>query len=92
MDKELNSPEYYCRVCGLKYSEPTWFDQETPSHEICVCCGVQFGYEDTNLAGVQAYRNNWINNGARWFSAHHRFKMENWDLESQLLQIPEKWG
>lgn len=87
----MKSSEYHCRVCGYKYQDPTWFEDETPSHDICVCCGVQFGYEDTQQEAVREYRNNWMQNGAKWFSANHRFKLNSWDLELQLLQIPNKW-
>lgn len=54
----------YCRVCGLKYEEPPWgFDGKTPSFEICQCCGVEFGYEDATVVGVNRYRKKWISSG-----------------------------
>ena len=78
-------------MCGYEYSiqNPTWYDDETPSHDICICCGVQFGYEDDNYSGVVAYRTRWVNDGAKWFSAGR--KPKDWNLESQLVNIPDKW-
>ena len=87
-----NKPEnIFCRVCGYEYSieSPTWEDDETPSHNICICCGVQFGYEDDIYKGVIEYRNKWIKEGAKWFSPNR--KPEDWDLEVQLKQIPNRW-
>lgn len=81
----------YCRICGYKYSidSPTWYDDETPSHDICICCGVQFGYEDDTYQGVVEYRNYWIKNGSKWFIK--KYMPENWDLQTQLNNIPDKW-
>ncbi len=35
-----------CPVCGYKLDFAPWRD-EAASHEICPCCGIQFGYHDT---------------------------------------------
>ncbi|MBL7719068.1 MAG: hypothetical protein JNL72_09560 [Flavipsychrobacter sp.] len=80
-----------CRVCGYVYplDNPAWFNEVTPSHDICICCGVQFGYEDTTNDGVTDYRKRWLANGAEWFSPD--FKPKDWNLENQLMKIPEKW-
>ena len=91
MNSNIKSPENECRVCGYSYQSPTWFDDETPSNDICVCCGVQFGYEDTTRDGVSEYRNEWIAKGAIWFSKHHKQKLKDWNLEAQLSQVPDKW-
>lgn len=56
---------YYCRVCGLKQEDAPWVKHgDTPSFEICDCCGVEFGYEDRINKSIQKYRENWLNNGA----------------------------
>ena len=37
----------YCKVCGYKLSFESWGDDgNTPTYEICPCCGVEFGNED----------------------------------------------
>ncbi|MGB7430615.1 MAG: hypothetical protein WA933_22715 [Microcoleaceae cyanobacterium] len=36
-----------CRVCGYDMKYPIWGeDGNTPSFDICPCCGTEFGYED----------------------------------------------
>ncbi len=81
----------FCRACGYEYpiDNPIWFDDESPSYDICSCCGVQFGYEDDDYEGVVGYRKHWLREGAKWFSANRRPK--DWDLKIQLKQIPDRW-
>ena len=41
-----NNEFYVCRVCGAEQPEAPWGDDgETPTYDICNCCGVEFGYE-----------------------------------------------
>ena len=89
---QANKPEnVFCRVCGIEseINNPPWYDEETPSHEICPCCGVQFGYEDDGYHSVTGYRNQWLKAGAKWFSVGQRPK--DWNLEVQLQNIPDRW-
>ena len=80
----------YCRVCGLKQEYAPWGeDENNPSFNICDCCGVEFGYEDRLKKSIQEYRTNWLNNGAKWHNLKE--KPENWNLEEQLKQIPQKY-
>jgi hypothetical protein len=52
-----NNSTYYCRVCGLKYTEPPWGeDGKTSTFNICICCGAEFGYHDFTIKGVKEYR------------------------------------
>jgi hypothetical protein len=88
----MNKPEnIFCRVCGYEYSidNPAWNDDETPSHDICICCGVQFGYEDDAYEGVINYRTKWLNEGAKWFSFEQ--KPSEWNFEIQKNNIADKW-
>ncbi len=79
-----------CRVCGYVNETPPWGeDGETPSFEICPCCGVEFGYEDATPQAVRAYRTKWLANGARWFTPELR--PADWDLEAQMAKIPEEY-
>lgn len=76
-----------CRVCGYILDEPPWGeDDQIPTFDLCNCCGVQFGYEDCNLAYVKKFRMEWIKNGVKWFFSKN--KPENWSLEEQLKSIP----
>ncbi|MGA7732682.1 MAG: hypothetical protein WCD37_15600 [Chloroflexia bacterium] len=79
-----------CRVCGLEQEEPPWGDDGlTPSFDLCACCGVEFGYEDSTPQSTRKYRSEWIANGARWFA--HKFKPQDWNLEGQLQHIPAEY-
>ena len=79
-----------CLSCGY---QPTFFpwgvDGQSPSMEICPCCGVQFGNEDKTLESLKAYRSKWISKGAKWFSKED--KPEGWDMEAQMKNIPEEF-
>ena len=45
--------EYVCRVCGYINDEITWEKGIYPTYNICPCCGVEFGYEDSDLASIE---------------------------------------
>jgi len=64
-------------------------DGDSPTFNICDCCGVEFGYEDSTLDGVKRFRKLWRERGAPWFRPQAR--PPGWDLEQQLLQVPEGW-
>ncbi|MEZ4959580.1 MAG: hypothetical protein R2830_07175 [Saprospiraceae bacterium] len=82
--------EYNCRVCGFYYSDPPWgMDNKTPSYEICDCCGVEFGYEDSTLNGIIRYREKWIKEGAIWFNPD--CKPADWNLDDQLMHVLSKY-
>lgn len=76
-----------CRVCGFKYKDffPWGIDGATPSHEICDCCGTEFGYEDNTPESTDINRKRWIDNGAEWFSPEKR--PVAWLLEEQLKKL-----
>ncbi len=81
---------YFCRVCGLSQGDAPWGDDdETPTFDICDCCGVQFGYEDCTTRGIKKFREEWIKNGAKWFWPKSR--PENWSLEEQLKKVPPEY-
>ena len=83
-----NPEELQCRVCGLQQAEPPWGeDGKSPTFDICDCCGVEFGYEDSLSAGVERYRAEWLKKGAPWLRPSAR--PPDWSLERQLkLQSP----
>ncbi|MEW5953608.1 MAG: hypothetical protein AB1815_07690 [Bacillota bacterium] len=78
---------YTCPVCGYeKLYEPAYNKYGYGSHEICPCCGYQFGYDDDDQGiSHEEYRNNWLKSGAKWFDAST--KPDNWDAKTQLLRI-----
>ena len=73
----------FCRVCGYKLKFSPWGeDNDTPTYEICPCCGAEFGCDDYNLESIKAYREKWIKAGAKWFNP--KMMPDNWNLEKQL--------
>lgn len=85
-----NNESYICRVCGLKQNEPQWgIDGQTPTYNICDCCGVEFGYEDSTLIGIKNYRKKWLDSGAKW--NYKKYKPDSWFLNEQLDNIPKQY-
>jgi hypothetical protein len=83
-------PNNYCRVCGLWSLYPRWGDDDkSPDYSICECCGVESGLEDDYLEGIREYRQAWLDTGAKWFLP--KLKPQNWDLEEQMKNIPERF-
>lgn len=78
-----------CKVCGLFYPEfYPWGDNgETPSHDICDCCGIEFGYEDNNAQSAKQARQKWLDGGANWSNPEK--KPEKWDLQEQLKNVKD---
>jgi len=83
-----NEPTYFCRVCGLDQLEPQYGESgNMPTFNICSCCGVEFGYQDTIISAVKAFRERWVREGMRWSIPEEM--PENWSWEEQKNQIPE---
>lgn len=89
---------YVCPVCGYdKLDEPSYYSNNDASYELCSCCGFQFGVDDdveinegqflTRIEAHTLYRNNWIEDGAKVFSAYafEPSSNENESLEKNLL-------
>ena len=58
---------YVCKVCGLRQEEPPWGDAgDSPTYDICDCCGTEFVYEDATPVGVVRARAGWAAAGYRW--------------------------
>jgi hypothetical protein len=79
-----------CRICGLYIADFPWGeDGNSPTYQICSCCGVEFGNEDYTTESIKRYRQEWIKKGAKWFNLGE--KPENWNLEKQLKSIPNEF-
>jgi hypothetical protein len=78
---------HICPVCGYDgLEEPPYDDKGNPSHEICSCCGFEFGYDDESEGfSFSAYRNKWLSEGAEWFNPAH--KPAVCSLEEQLRRF-----
>ncbi len=83
----MSKNKYMCPVCGFKgLKEEPYNRQNLPSHEICPCCGFEFGFDD--VASQDAFSQNWIKNGANWFMP--KLKPINWNLNEQLSNLVKK--
>ena len=86
----MYKPELFCRVCGYFYGIPIWGENgDSPLHDICPCCGTEFGYEDFSKKAVILNRKKWEIAGRIWFN---RKKMpSDWSYEKQYLNIDEQY-
>ncbi|WP_235591764.1 hypothetical protein [Pseudomonas syringae] len=74
---------YICPVCGYPdLDEPAYDSFGCASYNICPCCGVEFGYDDSTIAHFQL-REKWISEGMQWWSKHQT-KPDDWDPLKQL--------
>ncbi|TGE23760.1 hypothetical protein E5K00_00670 [Hymenobacter aquaticus] len=81
---------WHCRVCGLDYDYSPWGpNDDAPDYGTCECCGVQFGTDDYSVETARAFRRQWLNAGAKWFYVN--MQPADWQLETQLTQIPERF-
>ena len=73
-----------CPVCGFKgLTEPPYDKHGSPSHEICPCCGFEFGFEGKE--DMARFREDWAKKGAPWFTPS--LKPAGWDLQRQLAGL-----
>jgi len=85
-----NNALMLCRVCGLEQAHPPWGeDGLSPTYDYCPCCGTEFGYQDSSLAGVVKQRERWLAADARW--AEPDVMPAEWDLGAQIRAIPLEW-
>ena len=76
-----------CKVCGYEYNSyyPWGLDGMTPTYDICICCGIEFGYEDCSEKSVLIARKKWENSGFPWSS--HTQPPLNWNPLKQLQSV-----
>ena len=77
-----------CRVCGFidPEGEPPWgADNNTPTFDFCLCCGVEFGVEDSSYETMKQFRRNWLRAGAKWDEP--KTKPANWNVAEQLENV-----
>lgn len=70
-----------CRICGYTEDDflPWGNNGKEPSFELCPCCNVEFGYEDSQKIGILRYRENWLKSSK--FNSDKKYK-------GQLKNIP----
>ncbi len=81
----------YCRICGFYYENyyPWGESCDSPTYDICVCCGAEFGFDDISEYSAREYRSEWLKKGAKFF--HPASCPENWDISEQLKNIPKDY-
>jgi hypothetical protein len=81
-----------CPACGFVLPFEPW-SGESPSDEICPCCGIQFGYDDA--AGgdrqrrgelYQRWRKDWLAAGMPWRSIGQP-PPPSWNPAEQLKRL-----
>lgn len=79
---------FTCPVCG-------WERMRNPptNHEICPCCGTQFGYTDASVTH-EDLRLKWVHKGAKWHSSSWRPGPSDFNASAQLarLETREKYA
>ena len=87
-----DEPFHTCPVCGYRQLfHPPWVD-DSPSDEICPCCGTHFGYDDFAVDEIaratrhQELRNDWTEAGYPWFSSTTTMPPD-WDPRRQLARL-----
>lgn len=78
-----------CLVCGYDYIDyfPHGENGDSPSNDICICCGTEFGYQDSSLKAIFTSRAKWIAEGLNWNDLKNQDK--KWNPLKQILNIPE---
>ena len=71
---------YQCPVCGFGQMP---FSPE--DHNICSCCGTEFGYHDLHISHAEL-RRRWQASGTPWFSKRMP-QPEGWNAQDQLNKL-----
>jgi hypothetical protein len=87
-----------CRVCGFNYKDiiddpsdlPWHADGRSPTFEICICCGCEWGYHDYKNELILAYREQWEKENKKF--SEPEFCPVNWDVNKQLALIPYEFS
>lgn len=66
-----------CAVCGYGWPNKAFYH-----HEICPCCGTQFGYDDAIKSHAEL-RKLWVRRGIHWWGEPTE-RPEGWDPEQQM--------
>lgn len=85
--------ENICPVCGYPdLREPAYDEYNCSSFEICVSCGIEYGYGDQFLEKKEDcweyLRKEWISNGMKWHSKYIE-KSIDWNPVMQLYKLSQ---
>ncbi len=78
---------YTCVVCGYdQLCDEPYDNHGNPSHEVCLCCGFEFGFTDGSMSITQqAYRSSWIATGYVFYFEPQ--KPAHWTFETLQQQL-----
>ncbi|MCR8842726.1 hypothetical protein NQ117_03450 [Paenibacillus sp. SC116] len=79
--------KFSCPICGYDGLREAAYDEDnSPSYQICGCCGVEYGVDDEEEGfNAEEYRNAWIKKGMPWYFSG--YKPLNWDCNAQLRKV-----
>ena len=76
-----------CNICGyIQVAEFHYDESFDEKNRACPCCGENLDYPQTKKDLIITLRYKWFTYGAPWFEPS--YKPSNWNLLSQLKQIP----
>ena len=76
-----------CKVCGFELDYYPWGkDGQSPTYNICQCCGTEAGYDDVSSKSIMEAKERWLKN-PKWFNELKR--PEKWDIQKQLKNVLE---
>lgn len=85
-----SEPELYCRVCGYLPQDLPWGTSgNDPSWDICPCCRVGHGYEDSTPSSSRRFRDLWLAAGAPLFKP--RLVNDGLSVLERLARVPEEY-
>lgn len=80
---------YSCPACGYPGLQEPPELRGVASHEICPCCGFEFGETDrVEGKSYETWRQQWIDSGMLWFAAQAGEKPpQGWDPAGQVRSV-----
>lgn len=68
-----------CRICGSVDEGyfPWGIDGKSPTYDICDCCNVEFGYEDSHLVSIRYFRQHWMKSEKFLSDLKYQKRLEN---------------
>jgi hypothetical protein len=84
----LDEQQHRCRVCGLRIGDFVPWEElrQHAGHNVCPCCGVRWGTDDTLDISCRRFRETWVAKGTPW--ARPEKRPTSWSPDEQLTFVP----
>lgn len=82
--------KHTCIVCGFINLEQVPI-YPFSSHEICSCCGTEYGLDVQRIEDVELVRQEWLDEGAPWFY-DDADRPDGWNMSTAIFQIEQNLG